>query len=134
MRLEDADDMAAMQQDDRFVAAFGHRSTPGHVRGFVARSVDLWERLGYGLWILRDRETGVFVGRGGIQPVTIEGVDEVELGYAILPEWWGRGLATETSSRSRCRRTSALAMSWRSWDSRSSATSSGPTCLTCCIG
>ena len=39
MRLEDADDMVAMQQDDRFVEAFGHRSTSEHVRGFVTRSV-----------------------------------------------------------------------------------------------
>jgi ribosomal-protein-alanine N-acetyltransferase len=97
MRLEDAQDMVAMQQDDRFVEAFGHRSTPEHVRGFVTRSVETWERLGYGLWTLRDLETGVFVGRGGIRPVTIDGVDEVELGYAFLPEWWGRGLATEMS-------------------------------------
>ena len=53
--------------------------------------------MGYGLWTLRDRESGAFVGRGGIQPVTIDGVDEVELGYALRPEWWGRGLATEVS-------------------------------------
>jgi ribosomal-protein-alanine N-acetyltransferase len=97
MRPEDADDMIAMQQDDRFVEAFGHRSTPEHVRGFVSRSVELWERLGYGLWTVRDQETGAFVGRGGIQPVSIDGVEEVELGYAFLPEWWGRGLATEMS-------------------------------------
>lgn len=97
MRLEDADDMVAMQQDDRFVEAFGHRSTSEHVRGFVTRSVANWERLGFGLWTLRDRETGVFVGRGGIRPVTIDDADEVELGYAFLPDWWGRGLATEMS-------------------------------------
>ena len=35
--------------------------------------------------------------RGGIQPVTIDGAEEVELGYALRPEWWGRGLATEMS-------------------------------------
>ena len=54
--------------------------------------------MGYGLWTLRDRESGAFVGRGGIQPVTIDSVDEMELGYALRPEWWGRGLATEVSS------------------------------------
>jgi ribosomal-protein-alanine N-acetyltransferase len=63
----------------------------------VARTVEDWDRFGYGLWTLRDRGSGAFVGRGGIQPVTIDGVDEVELGYALRPEWWGRGLATEVS-------------------------------------
>ena len=34
---EDAEDLVAMHQDDRFVEAFGHRSTPEQVRGFAAR-------------------------------------------------------------------------------------------------
>ena len=97
MRPEDADDLVAMQQDDRFVEVFGHRTPEERVRRGVARTVEHWERLGYGLWTLRDRETDAFVGRGGIQPVTIDGLDEVELGYALRPEWWGRGLATEVS-------------------------------------
>jgi [ribosomal protein S5]-alanine N-acetyltransferase len=97
MRAEDADDVVAMQHDDRFVEVFGHRSSEEHVRAGVARTVGHWDRLGYGLWTLRDRESGAFVGRGGIQPVTIDGVDEMELGYALRPEWWGRGLATEVS-------------------------------------
>ena len=29
--------------------------------------------------------------------MTIDGVEEVELGYGLRPEWWGRGLATEMS-------------------------------------
>jgi ribosomal-protein-alanine N-acetyltransferase len=56
-----------------------------------------WDRLGWSLWTIRDLETGAFIGRGGLRPVTIEGVEEVELGYALRPEWWGRGLATEMS-------------------------------------
>jgi ribosomal-protein-alanine N-acetyltransferase len=98
MRAGDADDLVAMQHDDRFVEVFGHRTPEDRVRRGVARTVEDWDRSGYGLWTLRDRESGAFVGRGGIQPVTIDGVDEVELGYALRPEWWGRGLATEVSS------------------------------------
>ena len=29
--------------------------------------------------------------------MTIDGVEEVELGYGLRPEWWDRGLATEMS-------------------------------------
>jgi ribosomal-protein-alanine N-acetyltransferase len=94
---EDVEDMVAMHQDDRFVEVFGHRSTPEHVRAFSAKHIEDWDRRGWSLWTIRDRDTGVFIGRGGIRPVTIDGVDEVELGYAFLPEWWGRGLATEMS-------------------------------------
>jgi RimJ/RimL family protein N-acetyltransferase len=95
IRPEDVDDMVAMHQDDRFVEVFGHRSTPEHVRTFTAKQIEDWNRLGYGLWTIRDRETGAFIGRGGLRAVTIEGADEVELGYGLRPEWWDRGLATE---------------------------------------
>ena len=98
MRAEDADDMVAMQHDNRFIEVFGHRTPEERVRRGVVRAEEDWDRLGYGWWTLRDRESGAFVGCGGIQPVTIDGVDEVELGYALRPEWWGRGLATEVSS------------------------------------
>jgi [ribosomal protein S5]-alanine N-acetyltransferase len=97
IRPEDVEDMVAMHQGDRFVEVFGHRSTPDHVRTFSAKHIEDWDRRGWSLWTIRDRDTGVFIGRGGIRPVTIDGVDEVELGYAFLPEWWGRGLATEMS-------------------------------------
>jgi RimJ/RimL family protein N-acetyltransferase len=94
---EDADEMVAMHQDDRFVEAFGHRSSPEHVRRLMSINTADWERLGFGLWTIRDRETGVVIGRGGLRRVAIDGVDEVELGYAFRPAWWGRGLATEMS-------------------------------------
>ena len=75
------------------------------------------------MWLLRDRSTGEMVGRGGLQHTFVAGLDEVEAGWAIVPERWGEGLATELahacvdgrlrsplvarrSSRSRCLRTS----------------------------
>ena len=97
IRPEDVEDMVAMHQDDRFVEVFGHRSTPERVRTFSQKHIDDWDRLGFSLWTIRDRETGAFIGRGGLRPVTIEGVDEVEVGYGLRPEWWDRGLATEMS-------------------------------------
>jgi ribosomal-protein-alanine N-acetyltransferase len=97
IRPEDVEDMVAMHQDDTFVEVFGHRSTPEHVRTFTAKQMDDWDRVGYSLWTIRDRETGAFIGRGGLRPVAIDGVDEVELGYGLRPEWWDRGLASEMS-------------------------------------
>lgn len=97
IRAEDVEDMVAMHQDDRFVEVFGHRSTPEHVRTFIAKQIEGWDRLGFGPWTIRDRATGAFVGRGGLRSVAIDGTDEVELGYGLVPEWWGRGLATEMS-------------------------------------
>jgi RimJ/RimL family protein N-acetyltransferase len=54
-----------------------------------------WAAHDYGLWILRDRETGAVIGRAVLRHLDVGGIDEVETGYGFLPEFWGRGLATE---------------------------------------
>jgi RimJ/RimL family protein N-acetyltransferase len=61
----------------------------------LAAKVAHWERHGFGLWLLRDRRTGETVGRGGLQHTFVAGVHEVEVGWSIVPERWGQGLATE---------------------------------------
>ena len=48
---------------------------------------------------LLDAQTGALVGRAGLQYTDVEGADEVELLYALRPESWGRGLATEVGER-----------------------------------
>lgn len=59
-----------------------------------------WERYGFGLWLLRDRQTDEAVGWGGMQWTYIAELDEVEVAWAIVPERWGRGLATELARAS----------------------------------
>jgi RimJ/RimL family protein N-acetyltransferase len=42
-----------------------------------------------------ERTTEVFVGRGGLRSTTVEGAACVEVLYAVRPDAWGRGYATE---------------------------------------
>lgn len=57
--------------------------------------INHWDRYGFGLWMLLDRQTGEMVGRGGLQYTYVDEVHEIEAGWAIVPERWGQGLATE---------------------------------------
>lgn len=59
-----------------------------------------WHRRGYaadgfGLWLLH--EDGVFVGECGLTWQSPDGQRDLELGYHLLPEAQGRGLATEAA-------------------------------------
>jgi RimJ/RimL family protein N-acetyltransferase len=54
-----------------------------------------WRQFGFGLWLLRDRFSGAVVGRGGLQRTIIEAANEVEIAWAIVPDRWRQGLATE---------------------------------------
>jgi RimJ/RimL family protein N-acetyltransferase len=60
--------------------------------------IDHWQRHGFGMWLVRDRESGAMVGRGGLQYTYVADVNEVEAGWAIVPERWGEGLGTELAN------------------------------------
>jgi [ribosomal protein S5]-alanine N-acetyltransferase len=91
----DLDALIAMHRDPAVMATLGGVRPPDMTRKYLAKNVAHWTRRGVGLWIFRERTTGRFVGRGGLRHIELEGVPEVEIAYALLPEYWGRGLATE---------------------------------------
>jgi RimJ/RimL family protein N-acetyltransferase len=74
---------------------FAHPPTADDVIASLAAKVDHWDRHGFGLWLLRDRQTGATVGRGGLQHTYMASLDAVEAAWTIAPERWGQGLATE---------------------------------------
>ena len=98
MRRDHERDLIALLCDPR-VAPMTWPAPEGpsqaEVSANLAAKLDHWERYGLGMWLLRDRASGAMVGRGGLQWTHATGADEIEVGWAIVPEWWNRGLATE---------------------------------------
>src|SRR5436189_5346860 len=47
----------------------------------------------FGRWAVEDKLSKEFVGSFALIPV--EGKDQMQLGYSLLPEHWGKGYATE---------------------------------------
>ncbi|WP_448202848.1 GNAT family N-acetyltransferase [Azospirillum sp. sgz302134] len=98
VREGDFDDLLRMHTDPAVMATLGGRLwTADETRAFIGRLVDHWDRYGYGVWTLRDKDTGRFLGRAGLRRKDIEGVTETELLYGLAAESWGRGLATEVA-------------------------------------
>ena len=50
-----------------------------------------------GLWATLHKPTGAFIGRCGLLPWTIDGVDEVEIAYLIAKPWQRQGLGAEAA-------------------------------------
>ena len=63
---------------------------------WAAHLADMQRRLGYAQWRVAERATGRLVGIAGLQP--LDGGPDVELTYALVPEAWGRGYATEAAA------------------------------------
>ena len=88
-------DLRRMDEDEHFMALLGGvRDMSGTVT-YLEMNVKHWAEHGFGMWMLRDAATSAIVGRAILRHLDVEGVDEVELGYGFMPDYWGRGLATE---------------------------------------
>ncbi|MHC4934208.1 MAG: GNAT family N-acetyltransferase [Planctomycetota bacterium] len=59
----------------------------------IEKSLETFQLLGFGLWLVFDRNG--LLGFAGLRPVPESG--EIEILYAIRPERWGEGLATEAA-------------------------------------
>ena len=86
-----------MDQDPRLAATLGGVRTEAETRDYLARNLAHWAEHGFGIWILREPGTGTLMGRAGLRQVEVEGATEVEIAYALCPEFWGRGLATDVA-------------------------------------
>ncbi len=50
-----------------------------------------------GLWMMIEKRSRRFVGRAGLLTWNLDGAPELEVGYMVAREHWGRGLATEAA-------------------------------------
>lgn len=50
---------------------------------------------GIGLHLAFDKENGSFIGHAGLIPQSVEGNDEIEVGYWVVKEAWGKGFGLE---------------------------------------
>lgn len=65
---------------------------------YLERNLRHWDDFGFGLWVLRESTAGEAAGLGMLRHVTLDTGDDVEVGYALIPRLWGRGIATEVAA------------------------------------
>ncbi|MBL9117637.1 MAG: GNAT family N-acetyltransferase [Verrucomicrobiaceae bacterium] len=56
-----------------------------------------YETRGHGLWALIQRSTGEVIGDCGLVSQEVDGSPEIEVGYHVRRDLWGKGLATEAA-------------------------------------
>jgi [ribosomal protein S5]-alanine N-acetyltransferase len=100
MQESDRDDLRRIHADPRVMATLGGVRSDEQTEEFLRGAIAHWEQYDFGFWTVRHAATGRFAGRGGLLHTTIVGGDDVEVAYAFLPEFWGRGLATEFARES----------------------------------
>ncbi|CAM9476120.1 unnamed protein product, partial [Ectocarpus fasciculatus] len=101
LQESDCPGMHAMGTDPAVCAALGiscaldSTETLGHIRSVQAQ----YKSNGFGRYAMLDRESGSFLGWAGLKiENNVNGrASFIDLGYRMLPQYWGRGYATEAS-------------------------------------
>lgn len=97
----DLDVLAAMMADQEQMSLYPRPRTRDETKVWIDRNIGLYRELGYGFWRMEALKGGDFFGYCGIRPLTLEGVQEVEMGWHTRKEFWGQGLATESAAACR---------------------------------
>jgi RimJ/RimL family protein N-acetyltransferase len=87
-----------MFSDSDVMAQLGGVRYVGEADEYLARNLEHWATHGFGLWIVYELAGDDPIGRAVLRHMLVDGADEVEVGYAFYPEFWGRGLATEVAA------------------------------------
>jgi RimJ/RimL family protein N-acetyltransferase len=96
--LDDAEFMLRLLNEPSFLQFIGDRGvrTADDARRYIAsRLLESYERNGYGLWVVEPKGTGAPIGISGL--VKRDTLPDADIGFAFLPEHWGRGYAAESA-------------------------------------
>ena len=95
---EDAGFMLALLNDADFLRNIGDRGvrTLAQARAYtLAGPIASYQQHGFGLWAVRLAHDPTCIGICGL--IRRPTLDDVDIGYAFLPEWRGQGYALEAS-------------------------------------
>jgi ribosomal-protein-alanine N-acetyltransferase len=95
LRPDDAPALHAIYADPRVATWIGSHSLAA-VEAEIAKHVATQAARGWSFFAVEDRESGWLLGDCGLQPFEQRG-PEIELGYDLHPDAWGRGVATEAA-------------------------------------
>jgi ribosomal-protein-alanine N-acetyltransferase len=98
LRPDHYGDVRAMDSNHQYMALLGGTRDEAATRAYMERNLRHWDEFDFGLWILRDLSDQI-AGRCVLRHLDVEGTDEVELGYGLHTQYWGRGLATEVAKK-----------------------------------
>lgn len=81
----------------RYFPGFLDQDSNKLARDWINRQRERYAEKRYGLLALHERDTGEFIGQSGLLSQVVDDIDELEVGYHVLPQHWRKGYATEAA-------------------------------------
>ena len=99
LSVDDAEFILRLLNEPSFIQNIGDRGvrTVDDARGYIVKGpITSYERFGFGLWMIETKSPLAPIGICGL--LKREVLDDVDIGYALLPEFWSHGYALESAS------------------------------------
>jgi RimJ/RimL family protein N-acetyltransferase len=101
LTADDVTDMAALLGDPMVMRYYPRPKDRDEALAWINWNQGLYRQEGYGLWRVRLRATGEFVGDCGLTPQKVGEATEIEVGYHVRADLQGCGYATEAAAACR---------------------------------
>jgi RimJ/RimL family protein N-acetyltransferase len=101
LRLDDAAFILGLLNEPSFIQFIGDRGvrTPDDARKYLEDGpLASYARHGFGLWLVSLKADGRPIGICGL--LKRDALEDVDVGYALLPAFWSRGYASEAAAAS----------------------------------
>lgn len=109
--LEDAAFILELVNDPSWIRYIGDRGvrTLEDAQGYIQKSIDMYEHLGFGFYLTELKDAGIPLGICGL--VKRDTLEDIDIGFAFLPRYWGKGYAYEAASAVMTYATATLGLS-----------------------
>ncbi len=101
MTLHDVDDLHKVLGDPEAMQFYPQPFDRQMTQMWIERSIQRYAQHGFGLWSVISKENGELIGDCGLLVQEVDDVKEIEVGYHIRRDLWGKGLATEAAQVAR---------------------------------
>ena len=99
LSVDDAEFILRLLNEPSFIQNIGDRGvrTIEDARAYIIKGpLASYDKFGFGLLLVELKESGLPIGISGL--LKREVFEDVDIGYALLPEYWSRGYALESAS------------------------------------
>lgn len=99
LTLDDAEFVLRLLNEPSWLRFIGDKGvrTIDDARGYILKGpVDMYTRLGFGLYLVELKEEGCSIGMCGL--IKRDSLKDVDIGFAFLPGYWGEGYAYEAAA------------------------------------
>ena len=93
----DVDALALVLSDHETMRFYPAALDRAGVAAWIERNRRRYADAGHGLWAMVLKSSGEVVGDCGLSRQTVDGTDEIEIGYHVRRDLWGQGYAPEAA-------------------------------------